>query len=550
MRSRPVPIRRALVRALPRPSSPRLFMQHAPARLPLRTRPQLPFLSVPTTTSRQRVRFLTTQRKAWLRYEITLGIKYAIYIGIGLAACTGLAVAFHQEALEREFPTPHEWSFLTRVRFRVAVSQRDLISPKGVIDWVAVIQHIKAAVDRLEDPKVDGQQVGPAQNGVGKDISAKPEAWRRGYFEALMIYAKAAEYVDGWVLDKKRGIVFPPDMVKSPDNPFPSPIPAGSASVPKLEDCETAFASPETIYQQILAVEGFTPRQVIDANLAYAAWLEYSHDTASARAALQRALAVAAADAPTAPFDPKTFILNESAGPPSANLLKALTEYATWQARIGDVDSALPILVSILKARRSLPPPGPKQVEHARANPLEDPFSKLWRLLKGLLAPPEYPPPPDDGSSPPIHDPEERCEEAALHLYIGEIMYAANASSREEGLAWTRDAVDLAEEQLHKIKSVKTEDRGGKKTCRECLRTGLGNWASMVEQLAREEAMKQEGRSGKSSGWFGLWRDSKAEDMSRWAAEGKVILERQRRLKELLEDIEPPKKGFASIFTA
>ena len=550
MRTRLLVLRRALLRPSVQSSPLRTFTQNTPVRLPLRTRPHLPFLSVPTA-SRQRVRYLTTQRGSWLRYEITLGVKYIVYIGIGIASCVGIAFSFHQESLEREYPTPHEWSFFTRVRFRIALGQRDLRDPPGGnTDWVAIIQHIQATVQRLEDVRIDGLLVADSPDGPGKDITAKPEPWRRGYFEALMAYAKAAEYVDGWQLDKKRGIVFPPALVVGPDNPFPAAIPAGSATAPKQEDCETAYPSPAVIYQQILGTTGLNSRQRIEANLAYATWLEYSRDLAAAESCFQSALAVAASDSPAQPFDSNTYVLKESAGVPSQNVLKTITEYATFRARKGDVEGALPILVSILKARKSLPLTGSTaQAATAAVNPLEDPFSKLWRFLKGSFAPPAYPPPPSDGLSPPTYTPLERCEEAALHLYIGEIMYTANAASREEGLAWTRDAVDLAEEQLHKLKSAGAhDDRAAKTTCRECLTTGLGNWANMVERLAQEEVVKRKDQSTKSSGWFALWGDSKIQDLGRWTAEGKVILERERRLKELLEDLEPPKNGFSSLF--
>src|SRR5205085_2614089 len=57
------------------------------------------------------------------------------------------------------------------------------------------------------------------------------------------------------------------------------------------------------------------------------------------------------------PLDTTTRVLKESSSPPSENLLTSLTALATFQARSGDVSSALPILVSILNARKSLPSP-------------------------------------------------------------------------------------------------------------------------------------------------------------------------------------------------
>ena len=57
----------------------RTFAQTTAIRSDFRGRPQLPFLSVPTTHF-GRVRYLTTERRAQLKYEIKTGIKYVGYI--------------------------------------------------------------------------------------------------------------------------------------------------------------------------------------------------------------------------------------------------------------------------------------------------------------------------------------------------------------------------------------------------------------------------------------------------------------------------------------
>lgn len=561
----------------------RTFAQSAPARSGLRYRPQIPFLSVPTTTAAGRVRYMTTERKAQLKYEIKTGIKYVGYIWIAGFCVVAAWGAIDQEILERRYPTPHEWRYMTRFYFHGGCTARYEPPPGKITDWLQVGWWAEHTVKRLEDPNVDGQDVkdAPSDSPPGtKDITAKSEEWRRGYYEAMMLYAKAAEHMDGWVVDKSRNIVFPPGVMIGPSNPYPKPLPPGYKGAPKEENCELRFESPDAIYLRILSTLGFTNRQRIEAGLAYASWLDYKGVTGPASIILEDAVHLAASERPNLPSDPidrTTWTLNEAAGSPSENLLSALTAYATFRARHGDVSAALPILVSILRARRALPsqPPATSQL---LTSALESSAQNKgpWFLLTSLFIPPPYPPPPPDGTAPPVRDAGELCQEAALSLHIGEIMYASSSSSsssspssgREEGLAWTREAVDVAEEQLHRLpppppRAGKGDD--ARATCRECLATGLSNWATMVARLAREEEeaaeaakeKKKGGEKGKgTAGWFGsLWSEgvAKAEDKSlpsRWAAEAKVIEERQRRVKDLVEDLKPLPRGWQSWLTA
>jgi hypothetical protein len=537
-----------------RSPSLRKFTEKTSIRFSSKFRPQLPFLSVPATT-RQRVRYLTTERKAWLKYELKLSIKYTLYFWAAVACLAASGFAIRQEWLERRYPTPHEWRFLTRAALRGAYAERDRTDVLTT-DWVEVIQLLRNVLDGLEDPKKDGKGVKNAPSddpAGGKDISAMSEPWRRGYYEAIMAYAKAAENLEGWVVDRTRKIVFPPEVVLGPSNPRPKPIPPGAKSAPREEDCELAYPSPDEIYQQILSTEGLTTRQRMDADLAYASWLEYKGLPGPANIIYEDAVYLAALESPSpTPLDQKSWVLNEHAGKPSANLLKSLTSYATFRARHNDVASALPILISILKAHRSLPVVSAKPASASSQvgdDSAEGMVPRAARTIMGFVQPPAYPPPPDDGSSPPIRDARELCEEAGLYLHIGEIIYTANSESREEGLSWTREAVDLAEEQLHKLGS-RTSSKAARTTCRECLSTGLGNWAEMVGRLAREEETKKQSRETKSSGWLGLWGEGTPENLDRWAAEEKVIQERTRRVQDLLEDLDPPAKGVTSIFQA
>ncbi|KAK0656782.1 hypothetical protein B0T16DRAFT_400210 [Cercophora newfieldiana] len=538
----------------------RTFIQSSVVLYSPRSRPQLPFLSVSSgARNPQRVRFMTTERKERLKYEIKLGIKYTSYIWIALGVLFIGSVAVSQEMLEREYPTPHEWSFLTRQRFRGGHCERDQTDPRRMTSWNRVMIWMKSTIERLENPEIDGDGLkdAPHDRPPGtKDISSKPESWRRGYYEAMMLLAKAAEHMDGWVVDKSRKMIFPPGMMVGPSNPRPKPLPLGvKGPRPKEEDCELAYETADDIYLRLIAMEGLTSRQRMDARLAYASWLEFKGATGPAGIIYQDALESALSQRPSLPAEPvdkKTWTLNDAAGPPSDNLITSLTAFAAFKARSGDISSALPIFVSILKARRNLPKPDTSLTESLSGISPDGSINiKLIKQIANIFKPPPYPAPPPDGANPPVRDAKEMCEEAALSLHIGEIMYASQPATREEGLGWTREAVDIAEEQLHKLGKLR-KDRPARTTCRECMASGLDNWATMVAGLAKEEAAKKEAAKvqPKKSGWFGLWGEGEEEDLTRWVAEQKVIEERRRRSQDLIEELKPPANGLASLFTA
>lgn len=454
--------------------------------------------------------------------------------------------------MERGYPTPHEWSFRTRMLKRGAEAEKrrtDAIME----NWPLIIQMLKDVLNRLEDERYDGKGIkdlGPGSPPGAKDISSMSEAWRRGYYEVLLLYCQASEHVEGWVLDKTRKTVFPPDLVRGPSNPNPKPIPPGAVAPPREENCVSAgFPIPDECYLKLLATEGLTTKQRMDAALAYANWLEHKGSLGPAAIMYEDALQMAVGELSTSPdspplLDPKTMALNNKAGrPPSANLLTCLTAVATFKARHEDVSTALPILISILQARRSLSSKAPPNRDAEMRAFYERTKGTVQKVIDFVSQPP-YPPPPPDGSAPPIRDSKELCEEAALDLHIGEIMFTMQPSTREQGWAWTREGVDLAEEQLHKVlEGRRQNENDAKKTCRQCLASGLSNWATMVRQMAREEeAAKAKGGAAKSTaGWFGLWSSGAVEEnIGRWAAEQKLCEERTRRAQGILEDLEQP----------
>jgi hypothetical protein len=393
----------------------------------------------------------------------------------------------------------------------------------------------------LEDPNVDGAGLqdqgegGILVAGIGKtgfDISKKPEPWRRGYYEILMGAARAAEHLDGWVRDKTRNVAFPANVVIGPSNPNPRPVPPGAKSAPREEDCEPGFEAPETYYMRILTTQGFTEKQRVDAALAYATWLDFKRTPNTALEMYKWALDIATSSSTSSkPInDRTTFILNPDAGLPSANVLAATTALAVHHALNSNLNLALPIFLSILRARKSLP--DAPTTMRSTLTPDEETES-LWKtamsLIRSAMIAPPYPPPPDDGATPPQRNPKERCEEAGIMTYIGEILYASKQSktSREDGLAWTREAVDIAEEELRR----NGVDKEGKETCKQCLEVGLENWMTMVTTLAREE---KESKSGKSSGWLGFGGETQQDVKGRWESEEQVIKERMRRANEII----------------
>jgi hypothetical protein len=406
--------------------------------------------------------------------------------------------------------------------------------------------------------------------GVGKmglDVTAKPEPWRRGYYEVLMGAARAAEHLDGWVRDTKRNTAFPANTVIGPSNPNPRPVPPGAMSAPREEDCERAFEAPETFYMKVLSTNGFTPKQKLDAALGLAAWFDYSGTPDSAREMYKWGLDIAS---------PGVQVFGRNGNfkdglEYTENVLDATTAVAIHHARNENLNLALPLFLSLLRARRALP----NETAASRASVVEEegeigPMSAVFSWLTSAFRVPAFPPPPPDGTSIPTRDAKSRCQEAGLMAYIGEILYVNNANSQkgttagstraqEDGLAWTREAVDCAEAELRGgnargVSGFQNMTKEAHKVCKECLETGLGNWAMMVRKLADEEKVVREKKENaiqankSSGGWMGFGAKSVSVDQEvekemikekihvpgRWESEQAVVRERIRRAGDVL----------------
>ena len=498
---------------------------------------------------------------------------------------------FLQELLERRHPSPPMWTFRSRVTYRDAWSIEDLgAEGASVVDWFASGWIFRVLLTRLEDPSIDGADLRPTLHeegdiyvpGVGKagfDISTKPEAWCRGYHAAIMGCARAAEHLEGWVQDTTRGIAFPPDVIIGPSNPHPKPVRSNTPAAPLEENCMPAFEKAETYYMKILTTRGFTTRQRLDAALACADYLDFKDLHSSAEEMYDWGLDIAMGGLPPGvdnAADTKSGIINADARHVSSNLLLATTSLATHHARTNNLATALPIFLSILRARRQLPPgPALSQVV-PKAPTRETDTSTLGSLVSSTLSivrSPDYPPPPPTGDEVPSRTSEEMCEEAAVMAYVGEILFASaslgsapknlsqNQSSssflsstdddkqrnQRSGLSWTRDAVELAEEILT---SVERDDLATRDKCSECLGVGMGNWSKMVNNLLKEEHGKDSPtEQEKSSGGKWFWGGTKTvveDGEGTWQQEARLVEEKMKGVNRLLREEQSRKEAAGS----
>ncbi|KAE8378559.1 hypothetical protein BDV26DRAFT_187624 [Aspergillus bertholletiae] len=512
------------------------------------TRPQLPFLSplassrpVPPLSIHLRqhfARLISTESREHYKRRLGRGLRIGLSFYAMLVLFQVIKLGVYQEEIEHRWPTPPEWSWKSRWCLRSAQAlQHPEDIGKLMTNWPMVAGYVKELLERLEDvTREEGRGIVKQDDG-GFDVSGKSEPWRRGYFQALMGGAKAAENLEGWLTDRKQRISAPAEYVVGPSNPRPKPMPAGQKKVPREEDCEQASPSPEVFYMKILNTRGFDTRQKLDAALAYADWLDYKGLQDNARDMYNRAMDIAASgslvDAGKV-VDVKTGILkNDGKDLPSENILRVSTALAVNHARHGNLPTALSIFTSVLKARRSLPPPPSGMITMPKLPSLHktnDPFRYIFDSIKIMLVPVEYPAPLPSGNEPPLRTATSACEEAGLMTYIGEIIYAS--SSKEQGLAWTRDAVDTAEATM--LELGESEDHIPRHRCAECLRVGLENWKTMVSRLVTK-AKKEEQESIQKSGgsWFGGGQkqiEAKSVERKRWEAENLILDDRIRRL--------------------
>ncbi|KAH2691283.1 hypothetical protein KXV51_007959 [Aspergillus fumigatus] len=480
-------------------------------------RPQVPFLSPLASTRplpplsihlRQHfARLISTERRDYYKRRLSRGLRIGLTFYAILVLFQVIKLGVYQEEIEHQWPTPSEWSWKSRwcLRSAQALQNPEQIG-KLMTNWPMVAGYLRELLERLENLEGEGKGIKEQEEGgiyvegvgrTGFDITAKSEPWRRGYHQALMGAAKAAENLEGWLTDRKQRISAPAEYVVGPSNPRPKPMPAGQKKVPREEDSEPASPSPEVFYMKILTTKGFDTRQKLDAALAYADWLDYKGLPETARDMYAWAMDIAAAGSSvdaSKVVDTKTGVLkNDTQALPSENILRVSTALAVHHARQGNLPTALSIFTSVLKARRSLPPPPPDAkpfVLPSIPNSTRDPFVSLYNSIKTM----------------------------------------------ETGLAWTRDAVDLAESTILELGGF--EDHNPQHRCAECLRVGLENWKTMVSQLvAQAEREERESIEKAKHSWFGGEKqmEAKALERKRWEAERLILDDRIKKLWPIID---------------
>ena len=565
---------------------PRLFTQNSQLLLIFDTslRPQLPFLChatsirLPPSVTRnhfqnQLFRLITTERKLYIKDVLWKAARYNFYGWTGILLLGIMAFGLQNEVRERRFPSPPEWTMGSRILYRNA-SSKQFPDLNGLTDWTSAGNWYCKLLNRLEDPLVDGRDLQPILKeegdiyiaGLGRaglDVSFKSEPWTRGYYACLIGAAKASENRDGWVSDTTRNIAFPPEVVIGPSNPRPKPVSYGTPSAPLQENCVPAFEPAETYYMKILTTQGFNTRQRLDAALAYADWLNFKGLASTAEEMYDWGLDIAMGALPVGTsnvVDIKSGVIDKRATHISSNVLLATTSLASHHARNNNLAAALPIYLSVLRARRQLSAPPSQNGAGSKSHEGLSSATILSALRSLIIAPP-FPSAPPTGDEIPLRTPAAACEEAGVMAHIGEILFVSSSaclstkdpsnadreslvSSRSTsdqlkghklGLSWTRDAVDLAEATLT---SASKDDEETREKCSECLAVGIDNWSTMVAKLLRDERQAGAGkRAGKqpkaSSSW--LWGSSASvEDGDRWEHESQVVDERLENVRKLL----------------
>ena len=564
----------------------RLFASKSPR---LSVRPQLPFLAI--RASPQRTRLISTEQKENFKYTIKLGLQWS---AMGWTVVFGGLICWwflRQDWLDRLYPSPPEWYFGTRWFWRNA--RHEIATEgfgRGMLDWSKIGSDYRNAVALMEDyvfffihrptdivkqeevwdkslPFADEAELRtplpmftPVEfernvhmwpYRIGYDITMQSEAWRRGYFEAMLGLAKATEMREGYMTYKEDGASYPPQNIRSEANPYPVPLPPMSGKeCPDISQCWPTFEPPEFHYKRILTTKGFNQRQRMDAGLAYASYLDHlgQHDQAEVmyRWSFDRALELLPTEITTKSIlDTKTGVIKPDAPYVTPNIITCSTAFARHYADTGRINEALGIYLSVLRARRNSPsaPRGRQYPPPTQDLSLSN-VDSIIQWLTSLASLPVFPDPPSLGTEQFERTKSDECEEAALSLYVAEILFA-KMGRRREGLTWTQQATEVAE----KRRKDKLLDTKGVKVCEQCLYEGLQNWKAMLGALAREQKAASGGPKDpvtgakaepKSESWF--WKrlndiassspDQGLLEERDWIREERQIAKRVAQLEE------------------
>lgn len=504
-------------------------------------------------------RFISTERKQRWKDNFWRQVRFHSYLWPSIFLLVVVMNGLKHVRLESEYPTPPDWSFWSRWAYRMAKYtelDEEAKIHRVLTDWGKVGVYYTQLLQRLESEKHDGKHLARTSSDEGEDgldISAKGEQWQRGYIDAVMAAARVAENLQGMCRRKgdPKGKIYPRECIPGPNNPRPKPLPwdrnQAHQNPPTADQVEDAFPSPHFFYEKLLTTDSLTTRQRLDAALAYADWIEFTGQREASDKWYQRAVMIASRPLPAeirgSVVDMNTGIINKAHDEDvTDNVLRASTALAVRHARTGRVKEALPIFLSVLRARKSLLP-SPFGATGEKQRPKQDGslVTVYLSALQNVLVERPYPPPPPTGDERPYHTLKEACEEVALMTYIGEILFATSESEREKGLGWTRDSIDAAEAVMWVMDEQAVND--GRETCRQCLDTGLQNWKEMARQMAAL-AVKREDDIQHGSGFLGLGfgksrQLSKARrEAQRWEDEGEVI---ELRIQKTLPLTQPLK---------
>lgn len=408
-------------------------------------------------------------------------------------------------------------------------------------------RRLQPLLQRLEDPEIDGagliRQDGlgmdaAVDENVGFDLSNKSMEWRAGYFECLMLYAEACEHLDTWVHDTTStwgSGAFPNTMVIGPSNPQPNPIsPLGKAiglKAPLEENCVRRAPPAESVYVKILTTTGFTTKQRLDAAIAYGDWMTCKglHDSAEEAYRWALDIAMSAVPDPKSVINPATAVIAAKGAAVSDNILTAATSLATHLASTARPSMALPIYLSVLRARQTAEEIdaealAPKEVVDVE---FEGPahtdieagvrfFKKTWRWIKSSFEEVPFPLPFLTGNEPFTRHKKgaDACEDAKLMAYIGEILYATSAKEKRkaDAVRWTQSAVDKTYDGL----KAKGMDKKQQLDCIDCQYISIINLHQMTKRLAAAEKERNESAG---SGWKGYLGFSPPPPEERWSHE-------------------------------
>ena len=503
---------------------------------------------------------MSTETRRKIRDVTYGGFKIYLALTVGTICLYAAVNGVTHSRLERIYPTPHEWRFFTRWAYRIAAALEDDEGKGSPVDWPEAGPEWRKCLAKLEDTSsTDGQGLEQITAGLELrhvpiwDASKKSEQWRRGYFEVAMGCGRAAEHLSGWYQDKTRprSRPVPADVIIGPSNLDPRPLPQDQGPPPREEDCKPVMEPPETYYQRIIYGQGFSRKQRLLATLALADYLDFRGNHKDAEYFYHDGLDLArsAFAQPENIVNRDTGIIMGGAPTTSSNVLLASTALAIHHAQTGNTAAALPIFLSAIRAIRE---GNSTQRPTSSASPMPSKPSKVPSVMDKLLDYLEdhpYPVPTSSGDEP-LSKSIEPCSEASILAYVGEVLFATakNDKDRERGMAWTKDAVDLAElrasqiledeaddEKLGKVRYRFLADRNENdvKPCQQCLEVGLANWQRMIAQIMRKaEYEADEGK--KVGGWYSwISGSSKSNTANRtWEKEQEDVTTRLEKFRE------------------